>query len=191
MSVTIYTAPTCTPITVLELKDHLRLIESDEDAYLGNLIKAATEMVQVETQRSLITQTIKQYRNAFPVGDILLERGKIQSITSITYVDGDETTQTLDSSTYELKTGKEPHRAALADGESWPTDLSDTGDAVCITSVAGYGSSPEDVPETLRLAIMTLAAHWYVQKTPLGANANALPYGFEYMVGPFRIYMPC
>ncbi len=45
------------PITLAQVKSHLRLEHADEDEYLGFLIQGATESVQHHMGRSLMMQT--------------------------------------------------------------------------------------------------------------------------------------
>lgn len=192
MPIVISTPPTIEPITVADAKEHLRIIEDDDDGYISALIQAARELIEAETKRSLITQTVKQYRNSFPcASEILLERGPVQS-TAVTYVDTNGATQTLSTDVYALKNEGMPPKLSLKDDQSWPTDLDESGNAVCITSVCGYGATAASVPMRLRLAIKLLVSWWYSNRMPvnIGASISELPHSFEALVGPLRVYMP-
>ena len=51
-------APTLEPLTLAEVKRHLRIDHTDDDVYINDyLIPAAREYVEDETERQLITAT--------------------------------------------------------------------------------------------------------------------------------------
>lgn len=56
MHLVIVTPPAAEPVSVAEA--HARIDASDEDTLIGSLITAARELVETETARRLITQTL-------------------------------------------------------------------------------------------------------------------------------------
>jgi len=149
--------PTVEPVSVAELKEHARIDHGHEDARLASLITTARLMVEKDTRRKLCTQTVVlslDYLPSYLVPDIL----PIQSISGVTYYDGNNTLQTLAASTYEADLYAEPVIIRPAFGQTWPTTYDRFG-AVLVTMVAGYGAASA-VPEDAKQAILLLASHW-------------------------------
>ena len=134
--------PAALAITLATVKTYLRLTTTDNDDDLTDLfIPAATDLIEQKSHRQLITATYSLKRSYWPRGyRLYLPKGQLQSITSITYVDADNVTQTWDSANYEGETAAEPGYVTPIAGETWPTSLSPQGDhAINITFVCGYG----------------------------------------------------
>jgi uncharacterized phiE125 gp8 family phage protein len=149
--------PTVEPVSVAELKEHARIDHGHEDARLASLITTARLLVEKDTRRKLCTQTVVlslDYLPSYLVPDIL----PIQSISGITYYDGNNALQTLAASTYEADLYAEPVIIRPAFGQTWPTTYDRFG-AVLVTMVAGYGAASA-VPEDAKQAILLLASHW-------------------------------
>jgi uncharacterized phiE125 gp8 family phage protein len=165
------------PVTVAELRGHLRLVSTNEDAYLGTLIAAAREQVEHLTDRCLIPQTMTLRIDAFPSDRkwIELPAPPAVSVSAVTYLDSDGATQTLASGNYSVIVGSEPALLLLDDDQDWP-DAQDTVGAVTITYLAGYASAGV-VPARLKMAVLWLAAWWYEQRVPVnvGNIVNAVP----------------
>jgi uncharacterized phiE125 gp8 family phage protein len=119
------------------------------DQLLARFIRTARQMAETATRRALITQTLDLYLDSFPFWEVTLPRPKLQSVTSITYVDDNGVTQTLDTSLYLVDTTTEPARITPAFGEVWPTTRWQTN-AVRIRYVAGYGATAASVPECVK-----------------------------------------
>jgi hypothetical protein len=163
--------PAVEVFSVQEMKRALRAYEdqNDEDTDIANLIKGAREWVEHDTGRALISQTWRLTitdgvgalydavqkppptgyytgQTGPRVGEILLMRSPVQSITSFKTVDaaGDETT--VDPATYELREAdsKWPRLVGL-DGTTWGTGT------FRIVFTAGYATAK--VPNRLRQAM--------------------------------------
>jgi len=95
MSLVLKTAPTVEPLSLLEVKDHLRLDPDDniEDALLNAFITAARQDCEAFQGRAYITQTWELWLDAFP-GEafIRLDKPPLQSrtITAGAFVVGKE-----------------------------------------------------------------------------------------------------
>lgn len=188
------TEPTVEPITLSDAKLHCRVDGTDDNDLITALVKAARQYAESITNRAFITQTRVLKLDKFPpLAEQVIELpgGKLQSVSSITYVDTDGTTQTWSSSNYTVNTATEPGRIELAYEQDWP-DAREWGMGITITYVCGWagdGGSPEDltanVPESIKQAIRMMVAHWYehreasgqqMQETPIGARALLAPY---------------
>jgi uncharacterized phiE125 gp8 family phage protein len=176
----VVTPPSVEPVTLDELKRHCRVFTDDdgEEAYLTSLGKAAREYLEVRTCRSFVSQTIDAALDGFPESSSLpikLLYPPLQSVTSITYVDGSGATQTLAEGDYTVVSGT-PGLVTPAYGESWPA-TSDRPGSVVVRFVAGYGDAAA-VPEAAKLCIRWLVGQWYEQRQPIttGTIVAETPY---------------
>lgn len=163
-------APTLLPVTLARLKLHLRITHSEEDDLLTDYLKAAVGIVESLTWRALLTQTLRVTLDEFPgtMGTIWLPRPRVQSITSIMYLDdnGDEQ-EWID---YRLDTSSEPARLVPDEEFIWPATLGCPG-AVTITYVAGWEAA-SNVPSELVAAVLIAAATLYEHREDVDASKN-------------------
>ena len=54
---TLTTPPTTEPVALADARTHLRIDTHEEDAYITDLVKSATNYVERYLDRSLVTQT--------------------------------------------------------------------------------------------------------------------------------------
>ena len=154
------TAPAIEPVLLEELKEQLRVDYTDHDPELQHLISEARMWAEEnELGRALITQTVTEKFRKFE-GDLELRWPPVQSITSVSYVDSNGTSQTLAATYYELGHHLGIGVCRLKYGQTWPTHR-DQEDAVTIVYVAGYGSDRDDIPLAIRNGIKCYATYRY------------------------------
>lgn len=130
--------PTTEPVTLQQLKNHLRIYHSEEDTLLENYLKAARTYAETTLcWRAFIRQEIEFTKDRFP-WELKLPRPPLQSVTSITYTDKDGTEHTIDPADYIVDTKSEPGRVVPAYGKSWPTETLYPVNAVKVSYTAGY-----------------------------------------------------
>jgi hypothetical protein len=202
------TPPASEPLTTEDVRSYLRLDDDDtsQDSIISVMITAARRYAEQYTGRSLMPQTWLAVADSFPgcwippapfgayaysYGSarsveyhspeeqvIKLARGPVNSITSITYVDSNGATQTLDPSTYILDTSDLVQRIAPAYGQNWPAARRQLG-AVRITFAAGYANA-DAVPATVRnwmlIRIATAFEHREAEEIVLKGKLQALAY---------------
>lgn len=181
------TDATTEPVSTADAKLFLRITDETTDAEVEALVKAARMRVENECEIALINQTWTLKMDGFP--DLIeLPRPPLSSVTSITYVDGDGTTQTLSSSVYTVDTTSRPGRVYLAYGQSWPTTRS-VRHAVTVTYVAGYGSAASSVPAPLVHAVKILAAHYHENREAVvvGQTPMAVPESAMALIQAYRV----
>lgn len=179
------TGPTEEPLTREEVAEHLRLEEPD--AYSTALVTVARQHVEAVTSRALCTQTWELVLDAFPQdGVVRLGKGKLQSVTSVTYLDSAHATQTLAADQYQVDTVSEPGRVVRQVDVDWPV-TSGRINAVRVRFVAGYGSAAA-VPLDLKQAMLMLIANLYENRETeiIGTINSRLPW-LEALLSPHRV----
>ena len=182
MATLLITAPAAEPLSLTDVKHHLRVDSSDDDAYLTQLIVAARTHVEAVTQSALISRTLEWVGDDFP-GCIELEQPPLISVTSVKYIDGAGVEQTVSTSIYTVDADSRPGRVFEAYGQSWPSPR-DIPNAVRVRYVAGFGATENDVPEPIRLAMKVLIASWY--DCGEGALMGGVPMAADALLSPYK-----
>lgn len=187
MSLVVLTGPSEEPITLSDVKDHLRITDDDsQDILLTGYITAAREQVEDYLKRALITQTIEEYFDyGFP-NVFYLERNSVLSVTSITYTDGAGSTQTVSSSDYVLDNKSQQARVYPTYGSSWPSPRSERN-AVKITYQAGYGGR-NDVPNSIKNALLLLVGSYDRNREATApVQLHEIPFGIKSLLSSYRV----
>ena len=168
---------------------HLRLTDSAEVPLLLQYLGAAREVVESLTGRAILPQTYELAVGDWPdSGVIELGRNPVTSITSVTYLDEDDATQTVAAGDYVLF---QPMDAgafiSFRDSFTYPS-VSDSPLAVKVTFAAGNATFAS-VPYSQRQAILYLAAHLYELRTPVnvGNIVNEVPMTLTSLITMNRI----
>ncbi len=186
--------PAAEPILKAAAKTHLKTGASSEDALIDALIVSARMHVETVMNRALIDQTWLWKLDDLPFSSgkpLFVPKPPLQSITSITYVDTAGTTQTWDSTKYDVDAPSGPMaangRIMPAFAESWPTTREQMA-AVTITFVCGYGAAGSNVPDGILQAMLLLIGHWYENRMAVNAKEKLteIPFGASSLLGPFR-----
>lgn len=183
-------APAAALISDADAKAWLRVSSSSEDDIVSSLVSAATahlDGIDGILGRALITQTWVMTLAGFPAGDLLLDLPPVQSVSSVTYYDADNASQTVSASDYRLVIGADSARLELTDGAAWPSTY-DRGDAVAVTYVTGYGDAATDVPAPIITAAKLMLANWFENREGVTENSfSALPMGVRMLLMPYRV----
>jgi len=181
-------APSVTPISLVEAREHCRVDHTDEDVLIESLIAAAVSHVdaQGELGRAMITQSWAQWEPQAP-GWVRLDMGPFQSLTSVEYYDDDGVLQTADVADFEAQLSGDHVIIKPKDNREWPR--ADTRrDAIKLTYVAGFGDTPEDVPAGIRHAMLMLVAHWYENRSAVDdARMMPVPMAVEALLANERV----
>jgi uncharacterized phiE125 gp8 family phage protein len=155
--------PTIEPITLAELKLHLRVDGTVEDSPLTELIQSAREYAEGFTKRKLITQIWDACLNYFPrTRFIELPFGNLQSVVWLKYKDcnGVETTLTENTDYIVEINGDQKGRIVLPYGKSWPSFTPYPSNPINIRFVCGW-TTVALVPSKIKIAIKMLAGDYY------------------------------
>ena len=159
MNISVVVPAVAEPITKDEAKLRSRIDGSAEDSLLDNLIASARDKAETNQNRKFMTQTLRLKLHCFH-DEMALPFPPLQSVTSITYVDPNGTTQTLATSVYEVDTTSEPGMIRLAHDQSWPDIRRQRAPAIQITFVVGYASAA-DIPAPTKDAMLLYIDHRY------------------------------
>lgn len=132
------TAPVCEPVALAEAALHIKQDSSADDTWLERAIAAARGYVEGATNIQMVCATWQLKYDYFPAL-MRLPRRPLVSVTSITYVDSNGDTQTVDSDDYTLNTDAFQPTIEPAYSESWPTPRAHAN-SVVVTFVAGYAA---------------------------------------------------
>lgn len=156
------------------------------------LIERATRWCEDYTQRAFITQTWRLTMDGFLdpryVHDrvIYVPRPPLIAVSSLTYFDTANTSQTLTENTHFLvDADHDPGRIGEYPDQTWPaTEV--RVKAVTVTHTAGYGAATS-VPEDIRHAILMLVAHWYRNREAAGSIAKEIEFALTSILAPYKM----
>ncbi len=168
------------PVTLDEMKDHLRITHTDDDQYINALCLAATSWAEKFQNRTYVKRPRTMVLDKFPTV-IRPKYPPLISVTSIVYIDTNGTSQTLAASEYRVDTVTEPGRITEAYEVTWP-DIRDLTNAVTITYVAGYGTEAK-VPDEVKHAIKLMVGHLYEHREAVSEiDMNMVPLSVKHLL---------
>jgi len=187
------------PITLDVARLHLRLDTEGsppahpDDALVEALIVAAREAAESYTGLAIAYQTYTLALDEFPDAAIVLGKWPINAISSITYKDANNATQTVSSADYFLDNYARPGEVALQPTKSWPVTAA-VANAVVVTFTAGFtdGLSPDPypLPKSLKQALLLTIGHLYDHREAVSATEKyEMPMGVISLMTPHRISM--
>jgi uncharacterized phiE125 gp8 family phage protein len=195
MGLTRITAPTLEPLTLQQVKNHLRVEHADDDSVIEPLIAAALGQVDgrdAPLGRALMTQQWDWTLDGFPPrrnAALLVPLPPLRSVEQITYLDTAGVSQTWTPAEYRVDIAETPGRLTPAFGFDWPQAQAVTA-SVTVSFTAGYGASPQDVPEPIRWAMLLMIGHWYSNREAVnvGNIVTAFPMSVDALLAPYRIW---
>ena len=116
------TAPLAFPVTLAEVKDHVRRSSPADDLALSGLLAEVVDDCEEQTRRALLETTFDCYLPRWPGSSIWLPRGRTLGVTSVKYTDEDGVENTVPTTVYDVDTVTRPRgRVYLKRNQSWPT----------------------------------------------------------------------
>lgn len=201
--------PAQEPLLLSDAKQHLRVDTTADDSFILELIRACRFHLERQYEISFITQTLSLSLDHFPwwwmfrgssysaawwyydsmyYSQIEL-RGPVQSISSVTYQDVSNATQTLSPSLYTLDSTNIPARLVPAYNQIWPATAMGVVNAVTVTFVTGYGLADTNVPSDIKAALKFLLGHFYENREEVVTDARIaaiqMPLGVDVLMRPY------
>lgn len=182
MNPTLISGPTVEPLTLAEAKEHLKIDHADEDNYITSLISASRKFAEDYTRLRLIEQTLMWTLDRWPgyggsIGEshplvvgyqknrfIEVPRGPLISVTSITTYDDADVGTEWDAENYYVSSPQ--NRIYRRTGVAWPS-AGRTGGGIEILYKAGFGTLANDIPKSLRQALLQMVSHLYIHREPV------------------------
>jgi len=181
----IYTDATFEPLTIEEVKAHLRvdLDNTDEDQFYLSLIKAARKHAEKYLRMDLCQKTYDFYYDVFDE-EMTIETYPVNSITSIKYYDGDNVLQTLSASDYITDLVSKVARIEII---NMPTTY-DKYNAVIIRAVCGF-TSQAAVPENIKTGMLLFIGHLDTNREATSEKTlTEIPFGVKALWDMERVY---
>ena len=184
--VSVSVAPGETPVTLAELKSHLRVDWDDEDDELQAYLEAAVETLdgpKGQLASAIVSQTWHHVCGGADHWRVRLTADPV-ALVSIKYLDGDEVEQTATLADFRVESDGFDYAVVPVTGKSWP-DMACRADALRITYTTGAEVS--DVPKPLKQAVKLLAAHWYKEREHAAAvNLREIPFAVSTLIQPYK-----
>ena len=182
------TSPANLPVSLEEVKKHQRLSEADttHDSHLELLIEAATERLEDDIDRQIITANYAQSQLCWSTednqyGSIKLYKRAITDIVTVKYYDADGVQQILDPASYVFDAGRT--RLWPAAGQQWPTHSSEqNSNMIEIVFTAGYGTAGTTVPRSMKAAILLCVGKWFFDPAQEGSALHSQELAYERLV---------
>ena len=168
MALILIAGPALEPVSLDEVKAHLRIDHVDEDVLIASLVSAARVHLETMLGLSFITQQWMLVLDNWSVGHSLpLPLGPVQQITGINLYDADDQASVIASSDYSLDAISQPPRLVWRASSPRPVP-GRAHNGIEISLTTGFGPAANDVPQPLRQAILLLVTHWYEHREPVG-----------------------
>ena len=177
--------PTAEPVTLAEVKAHLRLSHASEDGLLNGLIRAVRDDVERATGLALMDQSWRLALDRWPRGGcVLLMRHPVREILSVTAYGAEGEASLIDPADYEFDLVSRPARLHFGN----PPAAFRAMNGVEIDFSAGFGEAGTDVPDLLKRAMLVLVAHWYEFRATYGAADQPVSYpqGYDRLIAGYR-----
>lgn len=170
------------PITLADIKKHLRIEFDDDNDYITDLAWVAYRWIEDEADITISQTTYQLVLDGF-TNRITFPKPPLQSITSVQYFDTANQSQTLTEGTDFYLLQPTRHPAYIEPVTCFPS-TKQRPEAVTITYVAGYTTVPDTVLHLERL----LTAHLYENREAeiAGTITTTLKVGLDRLIGHLR-----
>jgi uncharacterized phiE125 gp8 family phage protein len=159
-----------------ELKAFLRIEDSAEDALLAGLLRAATETVEAMLGLLLFEREVEE-RGPVQAGSLALTAEPARTLLEARAEFGDGTQRVLGAGEASLQTDRHGTGQLSVPGVVDGTDL-------VVRYRAGMANDWNWVPETLRLAVIRVAGHFFSHRD--APDDPGVPPSVRRMISPWR-----
>ncbi len=174
------TAASFEPVTLKEACDWLKLNMGDDDDVVRALISAAREYAESATSRQLLSKTVTEYWDFFPIlyankNDfrvITLGAMPLNSATvTLSYLATTGGAYTVfASSNYDVDIVSTPARIVLHSNATWPNAVLEANAVKAVYTVGS--ATPTDVAASIKVAMRLLIAFWYENREDMAIKSG-------------------
>ncbi len=176
--VSVAVAASASPVSLAEMKEHLRVTHTMEDRQIQGLIDAAVASVSGELGRAIAPQTMREALQ-YPTRDTYLSVPPAQALVSVDYYDAANVLQSADLGDFEFYASED---WAFVRSDAWPATY-DRPDAVILQ----YDVGSDDTPPGIIHALKMMVGHWYENREATSESAvKEIPRALEYLLGLHR-----
>ncbi|NWG71789.1 MAG: phage head-tail connector protein [Parvularculaceae bacterium] len=156
MSLELITPPAEEPLSLADLKAHLRVAHSEEDALILSFARAARHAIEARYGLAVILQEWRWRLDRAPLGAIVLPRSPLVAVNSVSLVARDGSAEPVDPALYEVETGRRG-RLFLHGAVPW------AGRALGALQIDFSAGAPDAAaaPPEIKTAIALIVAHFF------------------------------
>lgn len=149
--------PSVFPVALTLVEKALNVPTGTDSDLINLYIGAATDELEADTDRAIISQTWKYTLDRFPSSyndfTFFIPKGTLISVTSLKYIDVNDVLQTLvDGTDYEVtQTGNQARIIPIGD---FPDTLTTKNETVQLIVVSGIGTTDSDSPDWVQQALI-------------------------------------
>lgn len=186
------TPPSGSPVSLDEVKQHLNVDFTDDDAKLEIYITAAAEYLDGWSGilgRCILSQQWSQGFYGFCESGALRLPFPDVTAVAVSYYDAAGDLQILPPESYELLADGIGSFIQIKRQFSLPALDCDRAEKVTATLTAGMAATPDKVPKPIKQAILLLVGSWYENRETASnaATFSALPMGFDALIAAYKI----
>jgi uncharacterized phiE125 gp8 family phage protein len=187
MAVVLTSGPAVEPVTVSDVKAHLRVDGTTEDVLIGSLILTSRLHIEAALGLALINQTWMLVLDRWPPGGAVdIPISPLQAVTAVRVRDLAGVAVLVPATSYVVDiASKTPRLVWNSIAPAYPTRAAN---GIEIDLSVGFGATAASVPAPLKHAIIMLAAHWYEHRDPveIGSTTARIPDAVADIIQPFR-----
>lgn len=187
MSVTLMAPPALEPVSLAQMKDHLRVEHASEDTLISAYITSGRLHIEAFLSKVLIWQNWRINFDRLPVGKAVhLPLAPILALNTVSFYTEQTGPNTIPPVDYTIDLDSFRPRFLL---HLQRQNLRAFG-AYELDVTAGYGPAAEDVPADIRQALRLLVAYWYENReaaTPLAREH--MPHGVRTILEAHRLVL--
>lgn len=161
MALTITSAPVEELLGTEEAKRHLRILSGDLDDEVASKVREVRDDCERETQRTFRTAVTRVWTHEeWWCGELVMPWPPLLGVTSITYYDEDNASQTLSAGNYHVQLSTDGFGRIVWATDADLPDVYERPDAISVTFTTGYANAAA-VPPCAMLAMKTrLSQAW-------------------------------
>lgn len=180
--------PAAEPLSLEEVRQHLRIPEEEDDGLLLAYLMAARRYFEDHDNRRLCTQTWELRLQHFPASGIIeIPLRPLQVINSVKYINASGVETTVADTEYQVDADSFMPRLAPAPGKLWPLPLFGIFNPISINFDVGYDDVEGGIPQHLKQALLLLIGHFYENREDTTVTVlTSIPKGYDALIGAGR-----